>query len=235
MPLLGRLFICGQSLINQYQKFKKMKIGTTGAIIATAYTFNLTFLPQYLYWSTAVAPTALKVSIFGDGVITDLDAAGVLFIQGLRMNGRVTNGYMIPMANGLITGKNVEIIYTTGAATAVDLYGISLRKGEVYIQCLRQTALASSGVQVKKFAALGLPNAATGDIINVNYADGLSQKVAFEELKATLQLYCNDVNNMIGIDNVDAEISEVLFTPAATQIIHLVRYAAVGEVPQNAI
>jgi hypothetical protein len=206
-----------------------MKIGTTGAVISTAYTFNLTFVPQYLFWATAVAPQALKVSVFGDGVVTDLDAAGVLFVQGLRMNGRVTNGYMIPLANGLIKGKNVEIIYTTGAATAVDLYGISLRNGDAYIQCLRQTALANSGVNIQKFAAVGLGNGATGDIINITYADGLSQKVQFEELKPTLGLYCNDINNMMGIDNVDAEIDQVSFVPAATQIIHLVKYARVGD------
>lgn len=206
-----------------------MKIGTTGAVAATAYPFNLTFLPQYLFFVAAAAPTALKVSIFGDGVITDLDAAGVLAVQGIRLNGRVTNGYLIPLANGLIKNKNVEIIYTTGGAVAIDLYGISLKNGNAYIQCLRQTALANSGVTIDKFAFLGLGNGATGDIININYSDGLSQKVAFEELKATLALYCNDVNNMIGIDNVDAEISSVSFVPAATQIIHLVKYAIVGQ------
>lgn len=210
------------------------KIGTTGAIISTAYTFQLTYVPQYLFWATAVAPSALKCSVFGDGVLTDLDAAGVLFVQGLRMVGRVTNGYMIPLANGLITGKNLEIIYTTGAATAVDLYAISMRKGDAYVQCLRQTTLANSGVQLKKFAAIGLGNAATGDTINISYADGLSQKVQFEELKPTLGLYCNDINNMIGIDNIDAEISEVLFTPAANQIIHLVKYALPVDMGNNA-
>jgi hypothetical protein len=205
-----------------------MKIGTTGAVISTAYTFNMTFLPQYLFFATAVAPVALKVSVFGDGVVTDLDAAGCLAVQNIRLYGRVTNGYLIPLANGLIKGKNVEIIYTTGAATAVDLYGISLKSGNAYIQCLRQTALANSGVNIEKFAFLGLPNAATGDTITVTYADGLIQKVQFEELKAQLSLYCYDVNNVIGIDNVDAEISNVSFVPAATQIIHLVRYAIVG-------
>lgn len=210
-----------------------MKIGSTGAVIATAYPFNLTFVPQFLFFATAVAPQALKVSVFGDGVITDLDAAGCLFVQGLRLNGRVTNGYLIPLANGLITGKNVEIIYTTGAATAVDLYGISLKKGDIYIQCLRQTALANSGVEIAKFAALGLPNAATADIINITYDDGLSQKVAFEELKATMALYCYDVNNMIGIDNINAQIKSVMFTPNAQQIIHLVRYALPSETSQK--
>lgn len=211
-----------------------MKLGSTGAVISTAYTINATFVPQYLYFNVAVAPAALKVSVFGDGIITDLDAAGVLFVQGLRMNGRVTNGWIVPLADGFIPNKNLEIIYTTGSAVAVDIYGISLRKGSVYIQCLRQTALANSGVRIKKFAALGLGNAATADVININYADGLSQKVAFEELKPTMQLYANDVNSMIGIDNVDAQISEVMFTPNATQVIHVVKYAVPSDVNQSA-
>jgi len=204
-----------------------MKIGTTGAVISTAYTFNLTFVPQYLFFATATAPSNLRVSVFGDGVITDLDAAGVLFVQGLRLNGRVTNGYMIPLADGLIKGKNCEIVYTTGAATAVDLYGISLQNGENYVQCIRQTVLANSGSTITKFAALGLGNSATADIINITFSDGLNQKVQFEELKATLSIYCNDVNNMIGIDNIDAQIQSVQFTPAVTQVIHLVKYASV--------
>lgn len=210
-----------------------MKLGTTGAVIATAYTINATFVPQYLYFNVAVAPQALKVSVFGDGIITDLDAAGVTFVQGLRMNGRVTNGWLIPLANGFIPNKNMEIVYTTGSAVAVDVFGISLQKGSVYIQCLRQQALANSGVRIEKFAALGLGNAGVNDIINVNYADGLSQKVAFEELKATMQLYANDVNSMVGIDNVDAQIAEVMFTPNATQTIHLVKYAIPSEVKNS--
>jgi len=210
-----------------------MKLGTTGAVISTAYTINATFVPQYLYFNVAVAPSALKVSVFGDGVITDLDANGVLFVQGLRMNGRVTNGWVVPLADGFIPNKNVEIVYTTGSAVAVDIYGISLRKGSVYVQCLRQTALANSGVSVKKFAALGLMNGATADVINITYSDGLSQKVAFEELKPTMGLYANDINSMIGIDNIDAEISEVMFTPNATQVIHVVKYATQNDVKQS--
>jgi len=143
-----------------------MKIGTTGAVISTAYTFNLNFVPQYLFFVAAAAPTALKVSVFGDGVITDLDANGVTCIQNIRQNGRVTNGYLIPLANGLVVNKNTEIVYTTGGAVAIDLYGISLRQGDAYIQCLRQTALASSGVRVRKFAYLGWQNPEPADIIN---------------------------------------------------------------------
>lgn len=210
-----------------------MKLGTTGAVISTAYTINATFVPQYLYFNVAVAPSALKVSVFGDGVITDLDAQGVLFVQGLRMNGRVTNGWIVPLADGFIPNKNLEIVYTTGSAVAVDIYGISLRKGSVYVQCLRQTALANSGVSVKKFAALSLMNGATADVINITYADGLSQKVAFEELKPTMGLYASDINSMIGIDNIDAEISEVMLTPNATQVIHVVKYATQANVNQS--
>jgi len=157
----------------------------------------------------------------------------VLFVQGLRMNGRVTNGWIVPLADGFIPNKNLEIVYTTGSAVAVDIYGISLRKGSVYIQCLRQTALANSGVSIKKFAALGLGNSATADVININYADGLSQKVAFEELKPTMGLYAADINNMVGIDNIDAQISEVMFTPNATQVIHVVKYAVPSDVTQS--
>lgn len=204
-----------------------MKIGTTGAVISTPYTFNLTFCPQYLFFVATVAPTALKVSVLGSGVITDLDANGCIFVQGLRMNGRLTNGYMIPLANGLIKGKNVEIVYTTGAAAAVDLYGISLQNGNAFIECLRQTALANSGIEVEKFAALGLQNAASADVINITYSDGLSQKVQFEELKPTLGLYQYDVNTCIGIDNVDAMISKVSFIPNAQQSVYVVKYKPV--------
>jgi hypothetical protein len=210
------------------------KIGTTGAAAATAYQFNLNYVPQFLFFVAANAPS-VRASVLGDGVITDLDATGCLFVQGLRLNGRVTNGYMIPMANGLITNKNLEIIYTTGGAVAIDLYAISMQKGDAYIQCLKQTIIASSGAEIKKFAALGLGNAAAGDIININYADGLSQKVELAELKATLALYCNDVNNVQGIDNIDAEISSVMFTPVATQIVHIVKYALPSAVNQNTI
>jgi hypothetical protein len=196
---------------------------TTGAGVVT--TFTLTYCPQYIIYVAATALTGVKVTVMGTNTITDLDANGTVCIGQIRQYGRVTNGYMIPLATGFIPGKNVELVFTNSAAQTPVIYANSLRNGEAYFSALRLAALANSMVQVENFSFLGLPAAATGDNIIINYVDGLTQKVQMEELLAIQGLYQNDLNTSAakGIDNIDGMIDSVQFTGAAAQTIYPMR------------
>lgn len=194
---------------------------TTGVGIVT--TFNLTWVPQYIHFVAGTQITGLKVSVLGDGVIMDLDAAGLSVLYNIRQYGKVTDGFTIPLANGLIRGKNVEITATNSAAQTPVLYGVSMAAGSRYIQCLRQTALANSGVEIEKFAYLGIPAIAVTDVLNITYVDGLTQKVEYAELPAMANVFQSDSLKII--DNVEGMIDNVQFTPSANRTVYVVRYS----------
>ena len=203
---------------------------TTGAAVVT--TFNLTWVPQYIHFVAATQLTGLKITVLGDGVITDLDGAGLSALYNIRQFGQVANGYTIPLADGLIRGKNVEITATNSAAQASTLYGISMQMGGHYIQCLRQTALANSGVAIAQFAYLAIPAIAAADVLNITYVDGLTTKVEAAELPAMANVFQSASLNVI--DNVEAMMDEVQFTPAANRTVYVVRYSG-KDVSQEAI
>lgn len=200
-----------------------MRIGTIASGVGTVTTFQLAFLPERLRFIAATQLTAIKVNILGEGVICDLDANGITSIGKMQMMGDVTNGYQIPLADGLIPAKNVEITITNSAAVAVDLYAESTNKGgKAYVQCLRSTAFASTPVDLTKFSYLGLQNAAASDQIDITYQDGTINKTEFAELPFILALMQNSVATPKGIDNTLGLISKVRFIPNATQIIYIV-------------
>ena len=198
-------------------------IGTLTTGVGVVSTFNLTYVPQYIHFVAATQLTALKVTVLGDGVICDLDAAGLSALYNIRQFGQVTNGYNIPLADGLISGKNVEITVTNSAAQTPVLYAVSMQKGSAYIQCLRQTALANSGVNIEKFAYLAIPAMTTADVMNITYVDGLVQNVVSPELAAMSNLVQSA--SLSVIDNVEGFIDLVQFTPAANRTVYVVRYS----------
>lgn len=199
------------------------QIGTLTTGVGVVTTFNLTYVPQYIHFVAATQLTGLKVTVLGDGVIMDLDAAGLSALYNIRQFGQVTNGYNIPLTDGLIPGKNVEIVATNSAAQTPILYAMSMQKGSAYIQSLRQTALANSGVVLKKFAYMAIPAIAAADVLNITFVDGLVDKVEAAELPARSNLYQSASLNII--DNVEGMIDTVQFTPSANRTVYVVRYS----------
>lgn len=210
-----------------------MKLGTIAGGVGTTTTISIQHVPQFLSWVGATTLTALRVSVLGDGVILDLDANGLDALKAVRMFGQVANGFIIPLANGIVKNKTVEIVATNAAVGAIDIYGISRRdNANVYFQSLKATVLASSGETFRKFAYLGLPSLAPTDILTVEFADGLVQKFDQPEVLASLQLSQNVVGTY-GIDNFDGKIKRVMLTPVANEIVHVMRFVPVGNVSQT--
>lgn len=205
-----------------------MKIGELAA--STTTTINLTWLPQYLYMVLSTVATAFKITVYGDGVISDLDGNGLDTFGQQRLVGQETNAYTIALANGIIKNKNVEITITNAVAAVVDVYGIVREDGDVYVQTMRQQVLANSGADFVDFALLGFPSAAAGDIFTVTFEDGTVHTLNRLELTAMLQFTQNIVTGRYEIDNLDGEIRKVNFIPLATQTVYMQRYLPVGDV-----
>jgi len=207
-----------------------MLLGTAAAGIGTSTTIITQFVPQYLYWNNGTTPQSISVSVQNDGVITSLSTNGINNFAALRFPGRATNGFYIPLSNGNIPGKIMTITFVNNVAAPINIYGISLQNGNTYVQCLQQQVLANSGTRFEKFAFLGLPAVAAGDIINITYKDGYIHDATNVELASMQAIYQNNVNGttIAGVDNFAGNVSNVRFTPAADQTVFLLRYISVG-------
>src|SRR4030042_3942145 len=110
-----------------------MKIGTLTTGVGVQTVIKLNYLPQYIYYLAATQLTGLIVTVSGDGVICNLDATGLSAISGIRRYGAVATSYMIPLADGFIPNKVVEMVFTNSAAQTPDIFGFSNNKGDVYV------------------------------------------------------------------------------------------------------
>lgn len=211
-----------------------MKIGTIAGGIGTTTTLDLTYLPAMIHFVTATVPTAVKVNVLGDGVITDLDGAGIAAIsRRLRISG-VTNGFGVALASGIVIGKNVQISITNATADAFDLYGYSeaygmAKNNGVYVKSLQQKVFANSGDVFTNFAEMSFPSLTVNDQLDVTYRSGFIQKMSPADLRWNLSYDAyigNDVSDF-RLPN-RAQISQVVFIPALDEQVYIVKYAPIG-------
>lgn len=202
---------------------------TTGAAVVS--TFNSTYVPKYFFYTAATQLTGVKITVQGDGVIFDSDANGLNHVGVSRVAGQVTNSYMIRIANGLITGKNVIWEFTNSAVQTPVIYVQSdndsrfTKNGPMYLQFLRQVVLANSGQDFTAFATLSFPSAAATDVFNILYKDGTQQQLNRADIQAALGYQQNVVNTPVyTIDNYAQEIDRVNALVAAQQTAYVQRW-----------
>lgn len=196
-------------------------------------TVQINFVPQFLAFTVATAPSLVKVTPLGDGPVTDLDAAGVLCLGRIRRYAVIANMYVIPVADGLIRNKTTELIITSAAAGAFSVYAMADRYGENYIQCIRQTVLANSPQPFRQFHFLGLPSIGANDTLDITFLDGLTHKYTRDELQYLITETQNDTTGY-NIDNVDPKsIDTVLVNVGVTQTVYVARTSMAGAVQKG--
>jgi len=205
-------------------------LGTLTTGVGVVSTFNTTYVPQQFFYVAGTQLTGVKITVQGEGVIFDSDAAGLTHAGTWRVYGQVTNGYLFTLANGFIPGKNVIWEFTNSAAQTPSVYVQSQQTpapGEaMYLQYLRQAILANSGQDFVKFAALHLPALAAADIVNVLYQDGTQQQMNRVDIQNELSQYQNVVNTPnYTIDNLDLNVKRVNILAAAAQTAYMQRWA----------
>lgn len=195
-----------------------------GVGVTTSYT--MTWVPQFmLFDSGGNTPTSIKITVLGDGVIHDTVAAQLdLLGGGMRLLGRVANHFTIPLADGIIKGKNVTIDFTTSAVGAINVYGYSLEDGDTYVTTLQQTVLANSGMEFRKFAYLVIPAMGATDYVNIEFEDQAVQRFEQAELPSIAGFHQNLVAAQYIIDNIDGMMKMVQLIPAANRTVAVVRY-----------
>lgn len=202
---------------------------TTGAAVVT--TFNTTYVPKYFFYAAATQLTGVKITVQGDGVIFDSDAAGLSQVGVNRVLGQVTNGFFFTIANGFIPGKNVIWEFTNSAAQTPIVYVSSdeapATQEPMYLQLLRQAVLAGSGQNFDKMATMSLPSLAATDTINVLYRDGIQQQLNRVDINAQLGNTQNVVNTPVYmLDNFAGRIKTVNIIATAAQTAYIQRWVA---------
>jgi len=180
-----------------------MKIGS---LLANATdTFRLTYMPEFLLVLSTAAPAKVVVRSLGDGVTCDLDAAGVTLLNQPRFNKQVADYWLIPLADGLVTGKNIEIEITAGnAATDVDVF--SNNTGRNYLISERNTVLANTSQSFKGFFFLGFSTIGANEQITAVFRDGTTQLLTASDVKMMAAQFGQD---KFLFDNLDQEYSRI--------------------------
>lgn len=196
-----------------------MKIGTltTGAAVVT--TIDLQYIPEKIFYVAATQLTSVKAEVLGEGVILDLDATGLTAQGKHRIVGGVTNGYVLDLADGIITGKSLRLTFTNSAAQTPDIFAFGDNAGSIYVRTLKATVLLNNNTTLQKFAVLFMPSLAAGDKVTVTYEDGLTQIWEREDLNCTSGLYQN--TPAYQIDNLEGKIKMVQVLVAATQTVYI--------------
>jgi len=196
-----------------------MKIGTltTGAGVVT--TIDLQYVPEKIFYTAATQLTGLKAEVLGEGVIIDLDSAGLTSEGQHRLLGNVTNSYVIDLADGIIKGKSLRLTFTNSAAQTPDIFAFGDNEGSIYVRTLKATVLLNNNTPISAFGVLHLPSIAAGDKVTVTYSDGLTQIWEREDMKAQTGFIQNVPAYLI--DNLDGEISQVQVLVAATQTVYI--------------
>lgn len=201
---------------------------TTGAAVVS--TFNTTYLPKWFSYTAATQLTGVKITVQGDGVVFDSDAAGLTNVGTNRQFGQTTNTYLFTIANGIVTGKNVIWEFTNSAAQTPTVYVSSdeTPAQPLYLQYLRQAVLANSGQNFTDFSTLGFPSIAAADVINVLYNDGTQQQLNRVDLQYQLG-YTQNILSPYLIDNFAGRIKTVNIIAAAAQTAYVQRWVpAIG-------
>lgn len=193
-------------------------------------SFNINFVPQFIEFIATTVPTSFQINVNGDGMIFNLDGAGLNAMTHIRAQQRQTNSYLFQLADGLLNNKNGSVTITNAQASPLNIRFICpMKTGTFYLTYNPASALAPQGYNLQQFGYAGFPNAATTDSFQITYEDGSLDNVSREELNIYLGYTQNDTitTAKYNWDNIaPARTSQVAFTPVASQTFYVMKYQA---------
>jgi len=217
-------------------------VGVVASGVGTSTSIpTISTVHQFLYFEIATTPQSIKVNVNGDTMICDLDTNGINAMSNIRSNGKFTNGFLLQLATGIVTGVNVDITVVNNVASAFNVFGFSRRRSmpgeEAYVQNLGINLNASQSFDVTNFTYFAAPSLASADILNI-YSEGrkanrsrsFSVKQELETVRGTLQLYENQATALkVAFDNLDQDIDRINIIPVAAQKIYVQRIVGTGD------
>jgi hypothetical protein len=193
-----------------------MLIATAAGGVATPFSFNMTYLPEFLHYNPGANPlTSLRVETQEDGVLHDFTAAGIAAMNGFMQVGTVTaNDVILRLADGELRPRNVTISGVTSAAGAVNFYVASDNKGIAAYKTSNAAILALNPTTFEKFTALFVPAMATlTDYAEITYDDGHQQRWELQDIRIQSTKF-QQVPTCV-INNIDGHIKKAVVRCAA--------------------
>ncbi len=188
--------------------------------IAAPFSFNMTYIPQFLQFNNVVPLTSLKVETAEDGVLFDLAAAGITAVNGFLTVGTLpANDVVLRLANGEIQGKNVTVSGVTSAAGAIAFNASSDAKGTAAFTYRNAAILALNPTEFKDFTAIFLPTMAAGDTCEIAYDNGHKQTYNAAELAANSAIF-QEASGII-VPNINANVHRVKFECVAARTAYV--------------
>lgn len=188
--------------------------------VGTAFSFNMTYLPEFLTYNPGANPlTSLRVETQEDGVLHDWNAAAIATMNNFMKVGTVTaNDVNLRLSDGELRPKNVTISGVTAAAGAVPFYVASDSVGTVPFKSSNAAILALNPTRFEKFTAVFIPAMATAtDYAEIEYYDGHKQRWEMEDIRRRSsdfqQVEAIVINNVNGYIKA-ATIRTAALTPA---------------------
>jgi hypothetical protein len=134
--------------------------------------------------------------------------------------------YCIPLSDGFIKGKNVQILITKNAAgVAGTVWGYSTSYGENFFQILMQTALANSGINIKKFLFCHVEAFGATDRLNITYKDGFNHQAEASEVIGAITFdQVQTDQTALAFNNSDFKYKTVNIIPAANRNVYIGRF-----------
>lgn len=205
--------------------------GVIASIAASATeSKSIPFCPEFLIFNTATVPTSLKVEVAGDGVIVNLDGAGITNLNGLRNVGALpANQYMFQIADGHIQ-KNTTITIANATVAAISVKGFSNSRGSMYHKHLMAKIFANANFTLKDFAYAALPTLAATDSVSVTWQDNTTDIVTREELECLIATTQEVSATRYNIDNFERAIKRVQIIAAADMTLYYTKYSALDNV-----
>lgn len=189
--------------------------------IATPFTWQMNYIPQFLSFTNVVPLTSLRVETAEDGVLHDWTAAGLVAMANhLQVGAMPANIVQYRLADGELKNKNVTFSGVTSAAGVVPFFISSDNPGRVPFTSKNAVALAGIPTTIKNFTAIFAPTMATvTDRAEVLFASGLKQTMNMEDLRNLSGIY-QQVAGVI-VENINHYITEVTFTCAANTPLYI--------------
>jgi hypothetical protein len=192
--------------------------------VATPFTWQMNYLPQFISFVNTVPLTSLRVETAEDGVLHDWTAAGLVAMANFLQVGAMTaNVLQFRLADGELRPKNVTISGVTSAAGVVPFFVSSDNIGKVAFRSKNAAILANNPTTFEKFTALFIPTMATAtDRAEITFASGLVQTMNMEDLRNLSGIY--QETQTICVNNINSYISKVVVTCAAATPAYILSY-----------
>ena len=190
------------------------------------------YVPEFLIFkkTTGALPTACRVTVNGTKVILDLDTNAMKAIAVNRNNADPSATYIkLPLADGLIQNKNIQISVTCAATTDSNdiLFFHRNKDGKTLVNSIRQKVFQSSATKFKSFGLLFVDGAAAGDSFNVTMNDGLIHPWTLDEVLLETYETTSGGNNLAIFDNLELNYKEVEVILAADRYVTMMFFETV--------